>query len=279
MRKISIFADKGGEHRIYWCGAFAEGLKIHGVDFTLEAYNAKDIECDLSVCWGMKRPCVKKQKEDGKRFLILENGYWPDRRQWYEDKYDKDHKSEISIGYDGLNGYANFYNQNSPDDRWKRHWDLMKQWSPGNKYVVVMGQVSGDASVSHVNINEWYNETIDELLKLDVPVVFRQHPVGQLPKDLSIPRLRGDLGECLKGARVVVTFNSNVAVEAVLRGVPAVSMDRGSMAWDVSGHELRDVLDPPCVNRWQWACNLAYCSWSYREIESGLAWEHIRQGI
>jgi hypothetical protein len=77
----------------------------------------------------------------------------------------------------------------------------------------------------------------------------------------------GTLAEDLARAAVCVTWNSNAGVEAVLAGVPTVSMCKGSMAYDVTGHVIGDMLRLP---REDWAARLAWCQWLPEEIATGV---------
>ena len=110
-----------------------------------------------------------------------------------------------------------------------------------------------------------------------LPITFRAHPLS--PEDYKIkytqksPRhmpLHGDL----KGAAFCVTFNSNVGVEAVLAGIPTITMDEGAIATDVTSHSIYNPYVYP--NRWQWAYDLAYKQWTIQEIRSGTAWDHLK---
>jgi hypothetical protein len=81
--------------------------------------------------------------------------------------------------------------------------------------------------------------------------------------------------EDLKGAHAIVTFNSNAAVDAVIAGIPAFAMDQGSMAWDVTEHDLARIEQPIRPDRDQWAAELAYTQWTQDEMARGWAWHHL----
>jgi hypothetical protein len=68
---------------------------------------------------------------------------------------------------------------------------------------------------------------------------------------------------------VAVTLNSSVAVDAVLSGIPAVTMDEAAMAWDVTSHSPEDVVTPA---RDEWLHWLAWTQWTHDEIRSGVPW-------
>jgi hypothetical protein len=80
----------------------------------------------------------------------------------------------------------------------------------------------------------------------------------------------------LSGAAIVVTWNSNSGLDAVINGVPTVTMDKGAMAWDVTGHSLGEV--PPTPDRTAWCHALAWKQWSKGEMVSGECWEAVGRG-
>ena len=205
----------------------------------------------------------------------MERAYIGERHHW------------VSLGYDGLNGRADFCNQDiTSSKRWDKYFlDYIKpQRTYKNGYALVIGQVPGDASHKHININKWYETTIRSLNKKGVPVVFRAHPlarqnnVWQPAADLQFKYDKNpSLEASLKGARCCVTFSSNSGVISMLEGVPTVAYDEGSMVYNIAENDLNNIDNTP--DRTDWARKLAYCQWLPAELESGEAWEHLKQGM
>lgn len=217
---------------------------------------------DACVIWGTRELINMRTLYD--TVYVLERGYFNDRTKYY------------SLGINGLNGRADFRNNNSSSDRRKLHGPNLKRWRSEGNYYVIMGQVPGDMSLSNVDICEWYTQVYDELLTLGSapPVYFRAHPLS-LGNPTCIPTIDGPLETCLREAAGVVTFNSNTGVDAALAGVPIMCADRGAMAWDVAAHSLEQLLDFHYPDRVQWAYNLAYTQWTADELSNGSAWRHI----
>lgn len=72
-----------------------------------------------------------------------------------------------------------------------------------------------------------------------LPVRFRPHPMEQRRRGFlrqvhGCETDRGPLADSLAGATVVVTWNSNTGVDALLAGKPTVAMGEGSMAAPVA---------------------------------------------
>jgi len=196
----------------------------------------------------------------GRDVLILERGYIGDRFSY------------TSIGWNGLNGYARFpHYADDGGDRFSRMGVEIEDWNPHGEYVLLIGQVKGDASLRGQNLRHWYADTARHARTVyNLPVRFRPHP-EELKRGHSttVAGCETDLGklrDALMGAAVVVTFNSNTAVESVLAGKPTVCMDAGSMAWTVCAHSLGDA--PPRA-REAWAHALAWKQWTLDEIRNG----------
>src|SRR5690606_29117279 len=208
--------------------AFEKGLRRHGLAPEV-LMPGRAAPCDLAVTWGVKR---RLEMRSGRRCLVLERGYLGDRVNVW-----------TSAGYDGLNGFADFLNAGKDGERFEKHYgpDFLKPWKAKGNLVLIMGQVRGDASLRGENIEVWYRQVAERLLRAGHRVGFRPHPLYrsriQNPK---VEHLTGTLEEALRRAKWVVTYNSNSGVDAVVAGVPTVTYDRGSMAWPVTGHD-------PCV--------------------------------
>ena len=87
----------------------------------------------------------------------------------------------------------------------------------------------------------------------------------------------GRIGSQMAGAKCVITYTSNAAVDAVMAGIPAITHHDGSMARAVSSHNIEHALFRP--DRTEWGSRLAYCQWLPDEIASGEAIAHILGGI
>lgn len=257
---LDIAVRDGAMHQEAFAARFARGCARHGI--TARRISAQQPAAHHVVCWGWSVGEYYRQK--GHDVLVAERGYIGDRFKW------------TSLGWNGLNGRAAF--PEPPDDgaRWRAHFEpLIAPWREGGDYILMMGQVPGDMAIRGVNLDRWYLDTARDLARHGLPVRFRPHPMAlerRMVSDIAgAPILDGPLVGALTGAAWVVTYNSNSAVDAVLAGVPAVSCDLGSMAWDITGHDV--LKPPPKPYRGEWASRMAWTQWTDDEIESGRAWE------
>lgn len=234
-------------HHVAHRQALEEGLRRHNA-----------LGLDAVACWGWR--AGKRHRQKGRQVLVLERGYIGDRFYW------------TSIGLNGLNGRAEF--PEYPDDGGARFAKMgvpLLPWNPVGSYVLLVGQVRGDAALQGRDLRPWYAETAKRASALyGLPVRFRPHP-NELRRGIrtAVPGTETDTGplaEAIAGAAVVVTWNSNTGVESMLAGKPTVAMDQGAMAWPVAAHELGGQANP---DRQAWANALAWKQWSLDEIRSG----------
>ena len=249
--KAQIIVQPQMPHQVEWCGAMARGLERHGVTIGNDG--------DFSVCWGWR---VGEQCAGD--VLVMERGHVGDRNQY------------ASCGWNGLGRRGQYATGTA--DRWRNAWvRLLSPWRYTNGYALILGQCPGDMSLATMmcTMEQWAQNVTDQLIADGRTVVYRPHPAnggdyiptGALPATAS-------LADDLAGAAMAVTWNSTSAVEAVLSGVPTVTCDEGAMAWPVTSHSLDEPLITP--DRYQWCADLAWSQFSMQEIESGMAWEHLR---
>lgn|SRR5574341_31956 len=262
-----ICYHNGADHQIERLAKFAAGLKYHGLDCSMVRTWAIE-DCDLAVIWGHRQQnIINGQRSKGRHYLVMERGYIGDRFQW------------TSMGFDGLNGRAKFPEIDDGLARWNKHFDdFVKPWrETKGKTAVIMGQVHGDESIRGIDFDGWIQNIAGSLRAAGSDVWFRPHPArpGDRPPGLNV--MAGALQEALDAAALVVTYNSNSGVDAVLAGVLTYAADPGSMVWEMSQGSL--ALASMHVGRSDWTRKMAYTQWLPEEIESGAAWDALRTVI
>jgi len=246
----------------------AAGLRRHGI--TVETFRNlhPNSNADFVLTWGWRTG--KAYRARGRQVLVMERGYLGDRFAW------------TSLGWNGLNGRATWANDSDKtSERFEKHFGhLVKPWRlNGNGYALIVGQVPGDMSLDGIDMGSWYVNAARMMEARGLEVGFRPHPEaekrGLIVGALAKHRLKGTLEEALDGAAVVVTMNSNTGVDATLAGVPTIVCDRGAMAWPVAARGLDAKLVTP--DRSDWLRSMAWRQFRLEEIESGEAWEHVKQ--
>lgn len=259
--KINIMPCRYPLKETEWPARLKAGVESHG-DKAMFSHTVNT--ADVHAFWGMRRSWGKTAIARGCRSLVVERAYLGDRFKWH------------AMGFDGLNGFADFCTDDVPDDRWRKYWrDDVVDWKQGGDYALVIGQVPGDAALRGIDILSWAQDIAEQATKFYGKVLFRPHPMARRRMVLQgFDCHLGSLDEALANAAVVITYNSNAAVDAVMAGVPAIAVDRGSMAWDVASHDLESPLY--VGDRDDWGRRLAYSQWLPDEISNGAAWAHLR---
>lgn len=255
------------EHQQRFGSLLAEGVRQHGLP-VVEVNRLSDVRTHNVACWSWHGGSALHQR--GHNVLVLERGYLGDRFEW------------TSLGWNGLNGRAY---APTPDDpsRFNQHFGhLLKPWNPAGDYVLLIGQVPHDAALGGRSLSPWYRTTARDAASLwGLPVRFRPHPnavrLGLSEVVPGVPTLDGELSHALAGARVVVTFNSNTGVEALLAGKPTIAFDEGSMALPAAATHLVDTPDEPDypISRHCWAGHIAWRQWTPEELRNGTAWNTV----
>lgn len=247
-----------------------QGVNVVG-DHAQSGPNPGGRNYDVLAFWSARRTnYFNIQKQRGKRALVMERAYLGDRYKW------------ISLGYDGLNGHADFCNGNVDDDRAQVWLPDLKDWKHGGDYALVVGQVPNDMSLGGKNIDQWLNVALVEAVKKYGSVIYRPHPLAKnrshptIPNGVMIDKQK-DLNDTFKKAIVCITYSSNCGVNAVMQGIPVVAHTPCSMVWDIATHSIDAPLKTPC--RRDWLRRMAYTQWLPHEIQNGDAWRHLKKGV
>lgn len=262
--EMTIIASRTAYHQVQHALSLKAGLERNGISANVVGSGIEAAHSPIVACWGWRAGI--KYREAGKQVLVLERGYIGDRFSW------------TSLGWNGLNAHAKMPIIDDGGNRFRKyHSSLLKDRDYStNDYVLLIGQVPGDAALRGLNLSSWYQQMKEDCERIySLPVRFRPHPrapAGAYPK--SLEQHTGDLADAMLNARAVVTFNSNTAVEAVLAGKSALSFDDGSMAREVTSHVLGDDYNG---DRMDWAHKLAWKQWQLSEIEDGSAINYLLQ--
>lgn len=318
MAKINVFASTALPrlpHQAAYLDAFHRSLRDAGedVEWVQGGYQA----CDIAVVYGYPKPdsrsawacrAVHAQHTGpvvivespflGRTPYIEKNGIRAFIRRIRGKRNLVDQHLYSRIGIDGaFQDDADFCNAGSPADRWNllsREFGLeLRPYRTTGSHVLIVGQKPGDASLRGCNIVDWMINTVTEVRRYtDRPIVVRAHPAA-LPRDfpkmkkafganrnvrLDIPPT-GTINDALRDCWAAVTYSSSAAINALLNGIPAISMSPASMAWPVTDHDLSKVDNPTLHEREQWLYDLCYAQWSVEETARGLVWARLKDRV
>lgn len=137
--------------------------------------------------------------------------------------------------------------------RWRRSGDHVLVAVPGQEFGRAFG----------IDVPGWSRSIVARVRAAT------SRPVRVRERDATRP-----LQEDLDGCWAVVTHSSNVAVDAVLAGVP-VFVEPTSMAAPVGNLSLRDLRNPACPPRRMWWASLMCQQFSVPEFRDGTAHRYL----
>lgn len=251
-----------------WMGL---GIAMHDFDVGFAPYD-QPAGGDVVVIWGWRQTrVIEDARRRGVPILVMERGHIQPRMIW------------TSCGWNGLQNHAVYPEMTDGAERFIRNFGhLLKPYAPGKAYVLVCGQVRGDASIGHLDIEKWGQDVTDRLVRRGHEVVYRPHPLMRRQGDNWCPvgatLSLGELDADLACARACVVYSSTACVEAALGGIPVVALNIGAMAWPIASKTIEAPFHTPTEqDRLRWAGRLAWTQWTRFEIASGAAWEALVQ--
>jgi|GEM_PF-1876561 len=138
-----------------------------------------------------------------------------------------------------------------------------KPWRKTGRNILVCPPDIGIARLFGFSATTWKKKIIKQVKKYtDRPIVIRER------------HDKTSLTEALKDTWFLVTTFSNVAVDALIAGIPVHTTDICG-AFPLST-PLKDIENPMCPgNRREWLLNLCANQWTLFEIASGMCWDRI----
>lgn len=216
-----------------------DGLKALGVEATI-SHDAVRRD-GLAVLLGTSR---WRHLEFGE-FLLVDRCSFGDTNGW------------VSLVRNGHGRRGDHRVPANPDPaRWERYRVPVADWQTGPK-VVLCGQ--------HESWSPHWRAPDDWYASVRGATHFRPHPAGGHWRTLPLATGWDGVGRA-------ITLNSSVGVDAVLRGIPTVTMDEAAMAWDVTSHDPAETATP---DRLPWLHWLAWTQWTHDEVSEGTPWAHL----
>lgn len=241
---LSIYVTDHPHSRVI-CGSLHQGIESRLVP-------PASLQEGEAAVYGVLRGCgeiVRQCEWVGRNYYHVDHGYI--RRGHYDGYY---RISKNGLQWDGTGHY--------PVDRWKAFGIEPLSWRKDGRSVVVCPLSSAMGTQFGIQPHAWLKNVITELSGFtDRPIVIK-------------PKGEGNLLESLEDAWCIVAHQSNVAVDAILLGVPAIVLGP-SAAVPVARTKLGDVESPHYAERGGWLAGLAYHQWTLAEMREGRCWEWL----
>lgn len=222
-------------------------------------------QSDILLLWGPGAPDrlgpMHAQTETGRRVVAMDLAYW-DRDRKFRISIDAAHPQRVLM--------ARTWSAKRFDaDR----VSLASLWRPeGHVLVAGIGEKAGVQYGTSL-VRAWEAEMIRQITAAGRRVLYRpKKPHGAVAHHGVPLSTAGSIDQVLKGASAVITWHSNVAVDAIRLGIPAVCRDGAAAA--VCGSEWRPDLQPLAdATRRTFLQNLAWFQWA--PTEAAGCWRFI----
>ena len=256
-----LFVKINYHNKILSC--FCKGLSVYNIQYKKYYDDIKISEKDLIVTFGMGKNIGigKIRKKVIKKFhshICIDKGYI-DRNNYF------------SININGLNGRSENFAEKNDNLRFLK-LGIKLGLNINGESVLLCGQVPTDASVLHINYERWLYSTYNKLLKLSkFPILYRPHPKYNKKYNIFGNISNNSLYEDLSKSRYVVSFNSNICLDALIFGVQPICFDEGCIVYDSCHHNLKVINEQPILKqRIQQIYDITYRQYSLKELEIGL---------
>lgn len=252
--------------------AMQQGFKRHGFVVPIMTRMPAVPQGDVALAYGwLHRPAFEVYRAAGGHFAYWDLGYW-------NRSPDKSKGGTREGAYRlAINSWdtADHMRRGCPDDRWRESGLALRPRGPHGRAVLVPGMSDKAAGTHGFYPMQWERQMLARLERL-VPgdVLFR-------PKTARLTGME-PIDRVLQRCRAVVTNHSNVALDAIIAGVPCIATKGVGRLLTVEG--ALDIVEatgiwPECPSddqRQALVQDVAYAQWTPAEMRTGAAWDHIR---
>ena len=303
MRVAIIEDSASNNHYLKYLKDFAHGIQGDSARI-VNSLHARKFDC--AVIFGSHKMNKGRDSHKGKGKIIASGmPYVQIETQLIGRPITTSLHNEFRVGVNGFLwdnakwGFEHIEKERAKKVFERNGYDVNIPWKTGGDYILVCMQKIGDASLRGLDMFKWTFDTVRELRKhTDKKILVRPHPLyrkGVAHKDLRFQLENMEnvhwqvsdvqqndfvpVQENLKKAYCVVTYTSGTGIDAVLNGVPSIACDSGSMVYEVSSKNIKDIINPYRSDKAKWANKIAHCQWSRDEFRSGECWEHIKKSL
>jgi hypothetical protein len=227
---------------------------------------------DAAVAYGWGHPTMfDAYRQTGRHFVYVDLGYWD--RKPIGDPNGGFHKVVV----DGREPCLYFRRDSSPD-RFARQGLKIAPWRQNGSHVLLAGMSAKSAQTRSFAPQEWEKSTIEILRRVTKrPIVYRPKPswAEATPIEGTIfSPANVQIGTALRDCWAVVTLHSNVAVDALVAGIPVNVFDGVAHEFSTPIMQIEDPRMPD--GREQLFNDIGFVQWSISEMVSGECWRHLR---
>lgn len=262
MRVVVYATEKGNKRGEHIARACVEGLQTCGVDVLFERSFDGHAKGDVAIAYGWTH---KPVFDVYPHFVFWDLGYWGRRsREGIDGEY---HRFSID-DWDTAESIV----PGKPSDRWKRLGVDVKPWVSDayNRNYILLAGMSGKAARTHgYEPGVWETQHAEILRKQGFNVILRKKPNKRTI-------VQGTIQEALIDAQLLVTHHSNVALDALVEGLPIYTIKGVARRLSSQSIEPLMIFNPSKASRLQLFQDVAYCQWTMREVKNGDWWQYVQ---
>ena len=289
---VGICKTKRGENAEIWLNSFRRGVVESG-DSVVDVTNIRDChklkDCDVSF-----QVCESDFSRSADAYFRRSIGHYCSNRIILDvgiiatNKLGPVGERRAGIYLNSVKRWGVYYD-NMPPDRWLALNKKKPEWRKDGDHILVLGQTPhgiGVANVPNRDIMAWSKQVLQTLSRLtNRPIIYKAHPTQtKMPPPVKNCHIIGagfgyNLMSLLEGAWCTVASASNGGCDSIMAGIPVITENSMSLAYDVAGHSLEDIENPPTPDVSQWLNNIAYAQWTNNEMISGETWNFIKKKL
>lgn len=294
-----IPAKNSNMEKVQVLKSFALGVTKNTDSVVKEVADMKYTTSDVAVIQGwvhehsqtaphlnFRKTIIDGQCKAGKRVIAIDSNLF-----LYKDPGNT--KTYLRFSFDGIFPTTGEYFDSVVD---KGHWQEIKSnigfdlkpWRTDGKHILICLQRNGGWSMQGLDVMDWCVKTILEIKKYsNRPIIVRAHPGDKNAKNylkLNAPDVKISTNQNIlddfKTAWATITYNSSPGVASAIEGIPVFVTDpfpENSQSLKVCNTSLKDIENPIMPERQDWIERIAMSHWSFKDLESGKAWSHIKK--
>lgn len=307
MKRVAIYHQSvpSGKNRqkIEALERFSRGVSQTG-DLALDCHDLSIVTADVGVIQGwtstrtnrphlwLRSAVVEAQQRTGGHSVAIDACLF----LWAQP--DNPH-NWLRYSFNGIFPTTGIYCDTLPDpERWERVQAAfnirMEPWRDRGSHILLCLQRNGGWSMDGIPVLEWAADVILRIREhSDRPIIVRPHPgdkgardylgdfsTSPLLKDVRLSSPLSTLQDDLRDCWAAVNHNSSPVVGALLNGIPVFVTDPlRSQCREVANTDFSQIETPILPDRVPWAQRISMSHWSFDEVQSGEAWNHMRKFI
>ena len=217
--------------------------------------------------------------------IIVDAGFIKHNKQI--DKMD----AYISLCLNEIKRNGIQYAKESNSTRWEKLNLTMPKWRKSGGHILLIGQNEegiGTTNIrkSGISFYDWSRYALETIRKYtDRKIIYKPHPHQEyLPDPVSNCEIVDStsthkISDFFEDCWCAVGSASNATVDCVMAGIPVITEDKMSVAYDVAEHSVLNIENPRMPDITQWLYNICYAQWNIDELGNGEAWKYIKKNI